>query len=127
RLSEPGARNIVSLQLACLQRIFLETYACSQWLEKWAPHLRDVDNTFKLDPHIMGAFTGDLSMAGDLFRLGIPVWLVRRLEHQAITEILRFVAPLDEQSWNYMLPLHDLEEPLNVAHEDPPHALIYSG
>lgn len=28
-LSEPGARNIVSLQLACLQRVFLELYARS--------------------------------------------------------------------------------------------------
>ncbi|KAE9391880.1 hypothetical protein BT96DRAFT_945044 [Gymnopus androsaceus JB14] len=85
RLSEPRACNIVSLQLTCLQRIFLETYARSQWLEKWAPHLRDVDNIFDLDPHVMGAFTGDLSTAADIFRMGIPVWLPLWMNNYGIT------------------------------------------
>ncbi|KAE9385067.1 hypothetical protein BT96DRAFT_950114 [Gymnopus androsaceus JB14] len=89
RLSEPGAQNIVSLQLTCLQRVFLESYAHSQWLEKWVLRLHDVDTSFELDPHVMAA--------------------------------------LDEQLWNHTLPLCDSDAPLNVAHEDPPHPLIYSG
>lgn len=116
---------MVSLQFACLQRAFLEVYARSQWLEKWAPRLRDVDNTFQLDVHIMGAFTGDLDTAADLFRIGVPVWLVRHLEHQVMTKICKFVAPLDE-SWNHTLPLRE-SEPLDASHEDPPHPLIYTG
>ncbi|KAE9397091.1 hypothetical protein BT96DRAFT_941147 [Gymnopus androsaceus JB14] len=125
-LSEPRAQNIVSLQLTCLQRVFLESYAHSQWLEKWVLHLHDVDTSFELDPHVMGAFTEDLSTAADLFRMGIPVWLVRRFEHRALTKIQRFVAALDEQLWNHTLPLRDSDAPLNIAHEDPPHPLIYT-
>lgn len=127
RLSEPGSSYLVCLQFACLQRTFLETYARSQWLEKWAPRLLDVDKTFEVDPHIMGAFTGELSVAADLFRIGIPVWLVRRLDHHSMTKILRVVAPLDERSWDFTLPLRDSYESLDVAHENPPHPLIYRG
>lgn len=127
RLPEPGARNIVSLQLTCLQRAFLEVHARSQWLEKWAPRLSDVDSVFELDPHVMGAFTDDLNRAADLFRIGIPVWLVRRFEGHVMTKILRFVAPLDEQAWDFTLPLRDSEAPLDVAHADPPHMLVYKG
>ena len=126
-LLEPGAQNIVSLQLTCLQRVFLESYAHSQWLEKWVLRLHDVDTSFELDPHVMGAFTDDLSTAADLFQMGIMVWLVCRFEHRALTKIRRFVAALNKQLWNHTLPLCDSDSPLNIAHEDPPHPLIYSG
>lgn len=127
RLPEPGARSIVSLQLACLQRTFLETYARSEWLGKWAPRVLDVDKTFELDVHVMGAFTDDFSAVTDLFRIGIPVWLVHRLECHVLTKILQIVPALDEHSWNHTLPLRDSLEPLNIAHADPPHPVIYSG
>ena len=74
RISMPGSRDIVFLQLACLQRVFLETYARHEWLRKWVPRLENVDNVYEVEPHVMGAFTDQLDTAATLYRIGIPVW-----------------------------------------------------
>ena len=125
RLQEPGARNIVLLLLACLQRVVLECYARCQWLQRWVPRLKNVDFSFALDCDIMGAFTSDLGIAADLFRVGIPLWLVRPLQQQPLARIDRLVAPLDEE-WSEKLRLRSLDT-VDVSHERPPHPLIYVG
>ncbi|KAE9395056.1 hypothetical protein BT96DRAFT_942690 [Gymnopus androsaceus JB14] len=108
----PGAPNIVLLQLACLQRVFLETYARLQWLEKWIPRLKDVDHAFVVDPTIMGTFTDDLNKAVDLFKIGIPMWLI---------------GPCLDKDFNHKLPIRDSEALLDVSDNDPPYPTIYMG
>ncbi|KAJ3832709.1 hypothetical protein F5878DRAFT_702762 [Lentinula raphanica] len=76
-----GTRFRVSLVFSCLQRVFLETYARWQWLTKWYPRLCDVDSSYPVDDSIIGAFTGDLSMAADLYRIGCPLWLTYTTLH----------------------------------------------
>lgn len=116
----------MALQLACLQRLFLEVYARWQWLEKWIPRLKDVDAFYDTDPNIMGAFTEYLDDAADLFRIGIPLWLVHPLQQQPATRIDQFVLPLDENV-SKLLPLRGSNLHLDVSDEVPPHPVIYRG
>ncbi|KAF9061105.1 hypothetical protein BDP27DRAFT_1429318 [Rhodocollybia butyracea] len=126
RLSQPGAQNIVLLQLNCLQPTFLETYARTQWLQHWVPCKRKVNEAFPVDKSVIGAFTGDLDAPADLHQVGIPLWLVRPLADYSAARIDRVVAPLDED-WNSQLPIWDSFSKLNVSQSDPPHPVIYTG
>jgi hypothetical protein len=126
RLDMPGSQATVFLQLACLQRIFLETYARLEWLVTWLPHLLDVDSSFQADGTIMGAFTDDLNLAADLHCVGIPLWLIRPFSIHSITRVDKLVTPLDE-TWNEQLPLRGCDSLINVCHSNPPHELLYAG
>lgn len=126
RISRPGAQKIVALELAYLQRVFLETYGRWQWFEKWVPRLKDVNSFHETDPNVMGAFTEELDDVADLFRIGIPVWLVRPLEQQPTVRIDQFVLPLDEVDLK-LLPLHNSSLQLDVSDEVPPYPIIYRG
>jgi hypothetical protein len=126
RLSLPGSEAHVFLQLSCLQCVFLKTFARLQWTVFWWPCLYDVDQSFPVDPHVMGAFTEDLDIAANLFRMGIPVWIVHPLNQRVTTCIICQVIPLDK-TWDFELPLHDSDRLLNVSHNSPAHALIYTG
>ncbi|KAJ3737879.1 hypothetical protein EV360DRAFT_18116, partial [Lentinula raphanica] len=112
--------------LSCVQRLFLETYARRRWLMKWSPRYTNVDNTYEVDCDIMGAFTDDLNIAADLYRVGIPVWLVRHLDVHEHTKITKTVAPLDE-TYDNRLPLRNSSGWLDVGDNEPVHPLIYSG
>lgn len=124
RLQMPGSRNRVFLQLACLQRVFLETYARWQWVMNWKPRWKDVDRCHEVDRRLMGAFTDRLDIAADLFRVGIPVWLVRGVEDYPTTRIDAMVAPLDETE-THQLQLRDFEFPIDVSDDN--HPVIYTG
>ncbi|KAE9384922.1 hypothetical protein BT96DRAFT_950224 [Gymnopus androsaceus JB14] len=95
------------------------------WLQRWVPRLKNVDFLFALDCDIMGAFMSDLGIAADLFRVGIPLWLVCPLQQQPLAQIDHLVAPLDEE-WSEKLRLRSLDT-VDVSHERPPHLLIYVG
>lgn len=127
RLSQPGAREVVALLLACLQRSFLETYGRWQWLVKWKPRKKDVDTQFPVDSSVMGAFTDDYDIAADLFRMGIPLWFLRRWREESDSfRIDNIVAPLDF-TYNLTLPIRGTELFLDVSHTDPPHPVVYTG
>ncbi|KAJ3709915.1 hypothetical protein C8R42DRAFT_564203, partial [Lentinula raphanica] len=126
RLSVPGSRFHVFLQLAFTQRVFLETYARWKWLVFWAPRYTNVDAKYETEHDIIGAFTDNLDTAADLYRTGIPVWLVRPLETRDYTKIIKDVAPLDE-TWDHKLPFRDSSEWLDVADNEPAHPIIYGG
>ncbi|KAJ3716224.1 hypothetical protein C8R42DRAFT_541669, partial [Lentinula raphanica] len=116
----------VSLVFSCLQRVFIETYAHFQWLTKWYPRLRNVDSSFPVDNNVMGAFTGDLNSAADLFRIGYPVWLVRPYAELPSIRIDQHVKPLDETIDN-LLPIRNSDCHIDVSDASPAHPLIYSG
>ncbi|KAJ3963669.1 hypothetical protein EV361DRAFT_813145, partial [Lentinula raphanica] len=121
-----GSRFRVALVFSCLQRVFIETYARFQWLTKWYPRLRNVDSSFPVDDNVMGAFTGDLSSAADLFRIGCPVWLVRPYADLPSIRIDQHVKPLDETADN-LLPIRNSNHHIDVRDASPAHPLIYSG
>ncbi|KAJ3711963.1 hypothetical protein C8R42DRAFT_728282 [Lentinula raphanica] len=126
RLTMTGSRFRVSLVFSCLQRVYLETYARWQWLTQWYPRLCDVDASFRVDDSVMGAFTGDLSAAADLFRIGCPVWLVRPYTELVNIRIDHHVDPLDETA-DYTLPIRNSNDHVDVRDASPPHQLIYTG
>lgn len=127
RLGEPSSPNVVALQLACLQRIVLELYARVEWLKKWIPRFNDIDCFYEVDPTVMGAFTGDLDVASDLFRVGMPMWLIRPLQSMALTPINSPVAPLSE-SFDHRLPVRGSHTHFfDVSDCSPPHPTIYTG
>ncbi|KAJ3741061.1 hypothetical protein EV360DRAFT_15592, partial [Lentinula raphanica] len=74
----------------------------------------------------IGAFTGDLSVAADLFRIGCPLWLVRPCAELVNIQIDHHVDPLDETE-DHTLPIRNSNECVDVSDADPPHQLIYSG
>ncbi|THU81367.1 hypothetical protein K435DRAFT_555056, partial [Dendrothele bispora CBS 962.96] len=74
----------------------------------------------------MGAFTDNLDVADMLFRMGIPLWLVRPTTLLASTRIDKVVAPLDE-TFEHHLPLRAPGLELDVSHRVPEHELIYTG
>lgn len=126
RLSEPGTRNMVSLQLACLQRVFLETYARIDWVVRWLPRLKDVDHAYPLDARVMGAFTGSLDVAADLFRVGIPVWVVRPFHDRYKARIDALIPPLNEDFF-LTLPIRGSDLRIDSRDAVPPHPVIYTG
>ncbi|KAJ3738531.1 hypothetical protein EV360DRAFT_16080, partial [Lentinula raphanica] len=125
-LTITGTRFRVSLVFSCLQRVFLETYARWQWLTKWYPRLCDVDSSYPVDDSIIGAFTGDLSMAADLYRIGCPLWLVRPYAELVNIRIDEQVDALDETA-DQTLPIRNSNDHVDVRDASPPHRLIYSG
>ncbi|KAF9059915.1 hypothetical protein BDP27DRAFT_1188543, partial [Rhodocollybia butyracea] len=127
RLSLPGAPNIVSLQLACLQHVFLETHARAKWLKDWLPRLENVDESFPLDSLVIGAFTDIVDSVADLFRIGIPVWFVHPWADHASVEIGCVVPPLDVDFTGNLLPIRDSDMKLDISDCNPPHPIIYSG
>lgn len=127
RLGECNSQKTVLLELACLQRVVLELYARGQWLDKWVHRFERIDSSYEVDPTVMGAFTGDLDVAASLYRVGLPVWLVRPYAKHVMNRIDRFVVPLGESS-HQTLPIRDSEDFFfNVADSDPPHPTIYTG
>lgn len=127
RLGEVGSHNIISLQVACMQRVVLELYARVQWLEKWVSRVSNVDSSYDVDPTVMGAFTGDLDIAATLFRIGMPVWLVRPYEQMVLARIDNMVAPLCENHYQ-RLPIRDSSDFFFDASDNtPPNPTIYTG
>lgn len=106
QLGEPNCRNVAALQLACVQRMALELHSQVQWLWKWLPWLYEIDSHFEVDPTIMGAFTRDLDVASNLFRVGIPMWLIHPLHMELLTHIDSIVAPLNKDLYQ-QLPIRD--------------------
>ncbi|KAF9049426.1 hypothetical protein BDP27DRAFT_1408937 [Rhodocollybia butyracea] len=126
RLSIPGASAVVVLQVSSLQRVFLEIYGRVQWLTRWLPRLRDVDHAFQLDASVMGAFTDDLDLASDLFRVGIPVRLVRQWKDRSTVNITSIVHALDVDYTGHYLPICDTNFKLDMSDNDPPHMTLYT-
>lgn len=127
RLGECNSRIVVSLELACLQHVTLELYAWSQWLDKWVYRFECIDNLYDVDPTIMGAFTGDLDLAATLYRVGMPIWLIRPYGEHVLNCIDRFIVPLGESS-SQTLPIRDSQDFFfNVTDSDPSHPTIYTG
>ncbi|KAF9070961.1 hypothetical protein BDP27DRAFT_1419486 [Rhodocollybia butyracea] len=119
-LSKPGELSMVSLQLACLQQVGLETFACCQWLEKWLPCLRDVNHGFPLESFIISTFVGNSSTAADLYQIGVPMWLVRNETVLPIASLGIVVATLDKD-WTSKLPVHGSDLCINISDEQPLH------
>ena len=63
------------------QRLLLDVRAWILWMSVVRPRLLDPDfcKPFPVLP-IRGVFTSDLTHAADLFRVGVPVWLIRELD-----------------------------------------------
>ncbi|THU75843.1 hypothetical protein K435DRAFT_209485 [Dendrothele bispora CBS 962.96] len=114
------------LLLSCAQRLFLELFARRQWLLVYLPQAEEVNSNNEVNRRIMGAFTDNLDTADRLFRMGIPVWLVRSTAHLDLTRIDKHVVPLDE-TFDHRLPLRDPDLELDVSHRVPEHELIYTG
>ncbi|KAF9073013.1 hypothetical protein BDP27DRAFT_1417480 [Rhodocollybia butyracea] len=91
--AEPGAPESVAFLLSALQRVFLETYGRWQWLVKWLPCKENVDKQFSLDSSVMGAFTDNMDVASDLFRLGIPFWFIQTWKEGSEKRIAKIVPP----------------------------------
>ena len=128
RLSMRGTRNELCLLISCIQRVFLGLYARVEWLVKWFPCLSDPDQSHasEVDDSVMGAFTDNLDIAGDLFRLGIPLWLVRPKSTFHQVNILRLVGALDENP-NHLLPIRGSSSFIDVSDSSPPHRTLYTG
>ncbi|THU79179.1 hypothetical protein K435DRAFT_845547 [Dendrothele bispora CBS 962.96] len=125
-LDLPASRSESFLRLACLQRQCLELHARWKWLTVHTPHLHEVDHNFAVDRHVMGAFVDDLNAAHDLFRTGIPVWLIRHTRELATVRIDKLVNAIDESA-NHIIPLRDGSGFIDTQDESPEHPIVYQG
>ncbi|THU75356.1 hypothetical protein K435DRAFT_846944, partial [Dendrothele bispora CBS 962.96] len=125
-LDLPASRSESFLRLACLQRQCLELHARWKWLTVHTPHLHEVDHNFAVDRHVMGAFVDDLNAAHDLFRTGIPVWLIRHTRELATVRSNKLVNAIDESA-NHIIPLRDGSGFIDTQDESPEHPIVYQG
>jgi hypothetical protein len=109
------------------QRILLELRALLDYQELYRPRM-DMAASFSVNASIMGAFTNDLVECDTLFRIGIPVWLIRpytelsSIRVKALTQI-QFASgtiPLDPPSGSslptvYVGPANCLEKYVAIA------------
>ncbi|KAK7453980.1 hypothetical protein VKT23_011492 [Stygiomarasmius scandens] len=120
RLELPPPREEMFLRLACVQRQYLELYARYKWLVECTPHLMDVDRTYDVDRCAMGAFVEDLDLAAQLFRVGIPVWLVRSVQMLPGVRIDALADPIDEDAFHH-IPIRDSAISIDASDASPPH------
>ena len=67
------------LTATSFQRHFLETLACYTYLSVYLPRLVDTGG-HAVDTTLMGTITTNLLIAQEMKDLGVPVWLVRRVD-----------------------------------------------
>lgn len=97
-LRAPQSFNHTLLSVCTFQRYFLESLAIFDYLRYWKRPENFVDNEpLPVRHDLMGIFTHQLSVAQDLYKKGVPVWLVRRPEdlprNMNIRSAGRFVVP----------------------------------
>ncbi|THU92862.1 hypothetical protein K435DRAFT_862048 [Dendrothele bispora CBS 962.96] len=126
RLEMPTTQEECFLYLSCLQRQYLELYARLKWITVYTPRLRDVDNSCPVDCHVIGAFTEDLDVAAQLYRTGIPIWVVRPVDELCHVRIDQVVEPITE-SFNQHIPIRDSADYIDVTDAVPAHPVIYNG
>lgn len=124
RLPLPATEKRLILLVSYFQRVCLELYARIQWICKWRVRERGT-GTYEVDGTVMGAFTDDLTNANYLYRLGIPVWLVRNIEGIESTRVDEAVPPLD--SSGRFLPVRGTNMTIDISQEEPPHPTVYTG
>jgi len=74
----PTTLRRVQLGVSALQRFLLELIGAADWYEVFEPRRKVAHSTWDKDPaRTLGAFTNDLQVCDQLFRIGLPVYLVR--------------------------------------------------
>jgi hypothetical protein len=74
----PTTLRRVQLSVSELQRFLLELIGAADWFEVFEPRRKVAHSTWYKDPaRTLGAFTNDLEICDQLFRMGLPVCLVR--------------------------------------------------
>ncbi|KAF5344057.1 hypothetical protein D9757_015496 [Collybiopsis confluens] len=127
RLPMRGTCDEMFHLLSCTQRSFLELYSRIQWLTEWVPrHSEDMELSYEADPSIIGAFTDNLDAAATLYKVGIPVWVVRPKSALERIKVLQLVGALDKNA-NHHLPIRGSLKPLDVSDASPRHSVIYTG
>ncbi|KAK7461753.1 hypothetical protein VKT23_008183 [Stygiomarasmius scandens] len=114
------------LRLACLQCQSLELLARLNWLEIFYPRLKDRDFPHSLEPQLMGAFVDNQNDADKLFKAGIPIWVVRSVEHLPATRIDKKVDLIDESANNLIL-IRNTDNCIDASDAEPPHRVIHTG
>ncbi|KAJ3573912.1 hypothetical protein NP233_g2127 [Leucocoprinus birnbaumii] len=72
----PQSSANVRATVAIVQRLYLETRALLDKIEKW-DRLSTLQQKHKTNPSIVGTVTDRLGLVYDFFAKGVPVWLVR--------------------------------------------------
>ena len=90
----PTTLRRAQLGVSGLQRLLLELIGAADWYEEFEPRQKVARSTWDQDPaRTLGAFTDSLEVCDRLFRMGLPVYLVRpwdelpgiRIQHDVST------------------------------------------
>jgi hypothetical protein len=74
----PTTLRRMQLGVSELQRFLLELIGAADWYEVFEPRRKVARSTWDKDPaRTLGAFTNDLQVCDQLFRMGLPVYLIR--------------------------------------------------
>ncbi|EEB95298.1 hypothetical protein MPER_05748 [Moniliophthora perniciosa FA553] len=115
-----------AMTFALAQRVYLEMVARMDWLNNYEPHYRNIafDRSHEV-ARVVGALVGNVKTAETLWRLGIPLWLVRNVDLKDPN--LRVDEWVEQQDAAEGLATRTGGFRLSFNEADPPNPIIWSG